>query len=117
MSVYTLTTGMAAALLMLAGTATAGEKMMMSDEDEMESVTFESLDTNGDGYISASESEDYKALNANWERADANQDGQLDVSEFSAFEHEGQMTPPQESEIGEVGAAPYHRTQEETPEE
>lgn len=110
---YTRMTGVAAALLMLAGTATAGEKMMMSDEDEMEGVTFESLDTNGDGYISAKESADYKRLNANWDRADANEDGQLDISEFSAFEHEGQMTPPQESEVGEVGAAPYHRDKEE----
>lgn len=112
MSVYTLTTGVAAALLMLAGTATAGEKMMKSDEDEMGDVTFESLDTDGDGYISAEESADYKELNANWDRADANQDGKLDISEFSAFEHEGQMTPPQESEVGEPGAAPYRRTPE-----
>lgn len=107
MTGYTLTTGVAAVLLMLAGTAAAGEKMMMSDEDEMGPMTFEALDRNGDGYISAEESQAHKGLKANWDQADANNDGHLDSSEFSAFEGEGMMTPPEDSEIAEPGAAPY----------
>ncbi|HSH29464.1 MAG TPA: hypothetical protein VK971_06100 [Thiohalobacter sp.] len=103
-------TGLAVALLVLGGTASAGEKAMMSGENAMMgAMTFEALDRDGDGYISAEEAGAHKGLEANWDKADANQDGHLDSSEFSAFEGEGRLSPPEESEISEPGAAPYSR--------
>lgn len=112
MSRYTMITGLAAALLVLGGTASAGEKAMMSEENEMGAMTFEGLDRDGDGYISSEEAAAHKGLEASWDRADANQDGHLDSSEFSAFEGEGQLSPPEESEVSEPGAAPYSRDRE-----
>ncbi len=47
---------------------------------------FSSLDTNGDGKISKEEAQG--ELKANWSKADANADGSIDESEFSAFEAE-----------------------------
>jgi Ca2+-binding EF-hand superfamily protein len=49
-------------------------------------TTFIKLDRNADGFISAEESIIYEALYEGWSRADANNDGRIDTSEFSAFE-------------------------------
>jgi Ca2+-binding EF-hand superfamily protein len=69
-------------------------------------ATFEAIDADGDGYISAKEAQARPDLQENWQASDANGDGVLDISEFSAFEGQGRLTPP-ESEIPEPGAAPY----------
>ena len=69
--------------------------------------TFESLDTDGNGYISDSEANARKDLSENWKDIDKNTDNQLDITEFSAFESEGRFTPPEESEEPGLGAAPY----------
>ncbi|MBT2970286.1 MAG: hypothetical protein B6D72_14050 [gamma proteobacterium symbiont of Ctena orbiculata] len=47
---------------------------------------FSKLDTNADGAISSEEATASEALYRGWESADANQDGQVDAAEFSAFE-------------------------------
>jgi len=69
--------------------------------------TFEQLDVDGDGYISAQEAEARPDLAAAMQSSDTNQDGKLNSAEFSAFEGRGTFTPPEESEIAEPGAAPY----------
>ena len=47
---------------------------------------FIKLDVNEDGYISAQEAVADETLHQRWETTDANQDGQIDAAEFSAFE-------------------------------
>ncbi|RRQ21498.1 EH domain-containing protein [Thiohalobacter thiocyanaticus] len=62
-----------------AGSAIAGEQ-----QDEL----FKMLDTNQDGYISAEEAQAHGDLTSQWNSVDQNSDGQIDQSEFSAFEIE-----------------------------
>lgn len=69
-----------------AGSAIAGEQ-----QGEM----FKQLDTDQDGYISAEEAEAHGDLTSQWNSVDKNSDGQVDQSEFSAFEVE----PDSESEM------------------
>ena len=69
--------------------------------------TFEAIDVDGDGYISAKEAEVRPDLSENLQASDTNKDGKLNSAEFSAFEGKGRFTPPEESEIAEPGAAPY----------
>lgn len=88
--------GGAAALVLLPGLAGAADYP----------GTFEAIDVDGDGYISAQEAQARPDLQESWAASDANEDGVLDISEFSAFEGQGRLTPP-ESEIPEPGAAPY----------
>ncbi|MES9969287.1 MAG: hypothetical protein ABW092_04585 [Candidatus Thiodiazotropha sp.] len=47
---------------------------------------FSKLDVNADGAISSEEATASEMLYKGWETADANQDGQVDAAEFSAFE-------------------------------
>jgi Ca2+-binding EF-hand superfamily protein len=70
-------------------------------------ATFEALDADGDGYISNKEAAARKDIDERWVIIDKNSDGQLDITEFSAFESEGRFTPPEESEDAGIGAAPY----------
>lgn len=50
---------------------------------------FQSMDKNGDGYISQDEAQGNPSLQEKWNDADLNDDGQLDRSEFSQFETMG----------------------------
>jgi len=59
----------------LTGAAVAGEKMGYSE-----------LDVDGDGAITAEEAKGSMELTESWEKIDANADGVVDESEFSAFE-------------------------------
>jgi len=70
-------------------------------------MTFEALDTDGDGYISNKEAGAREDLTKGWQAIDKNTDNKLDITEFSAFESEGRFTPPEESEEPGIGAAPY----------
>ncbi len=75
------------AILALGGvcsTVTAGEDAFMK------------LDRNADGFISAEESIENKALYQGWTRADANSDGRIDSAEFSAFEIDDSKAQQQE---------------------
>lgn len=49
-------------------------------------TSFETLDQDGNGSISAQEAEGAPALKDAWQSVDANQDGMVDKAEFSAFE-------------------------------
>ena len=86
-----------AGAIVLSGTLWAAEPPM----------TFEALDTDGDGYISNTEAGAREDLTKGWQAIDKNTDNKLDITEFSAFESEGRFTPPEESEEPGVGAAPY----------
>ena len=86
-----------AGAMLLFGTLGAAERPM----------TFEALDTDGDGYISNEEAGAREDLTKRWQAIDKNTDNQLDITEFSAFEGKGRFTPPEESEEAGIGAAPY----------
>lgn len=58
------------------------------DDTAAGSDAFAALDADKDGAISAIEAEANPDLMKTWSSIDANQDGQLDASEFSAFETE-----------------------------
>lgn len=49
-------------------------------------LSFQQLDADGDGYISAREASGKQTLADQWRNVDRNDDGRLDQSEFSAFE-------------------------------
>ena len=66
-------------LLIAVSTTYAAEK---SAEKNM----FKDLDKDRSGTISQKEASKQKQLSKNWASYDTNQDGQLDESEFSAFE-------------------------------
>lgn len=76
MSRMQIVTGLAAvALMSVSGAlqATAGN-------------SFKALDSDADGYISATEAAANKDLSTRWSELDKDTDNQLDQSEFSAFE-------------------------------
>lgn len=75
--------------------------------DDDYAATFESLDKNGDGYISSEEAAGRPDMAESWTMIDQNSDGQVTITEFSAFEGKGKFTPPEESEEPGIGAAPY----------
>ncbi len=79
-------------------------QVVVAEED---ANTFEALDVDGNGYISADEARAREDLTAQWSTADQDSDGKLNSAEFSAFEGIGRLSPPEESEIAEPGAAPY----------
>lgn len=56
--------------------------------------SFEALDTNNDGSVSRQEAQARSDVVVNWRRIDQNDDGQLDVVEFSAFERARGVAPP-----------------------
>ena len=57
---------------------------------------FTDLDQDGDGYISRSEGTTRSDLREHWATVDADKDGQLTESEFSAFEQVPAETFPEE---------------------
>lgn len=56
-------------------------------------LSFEQLDLDQDGNITKEEAQSAPELSQNWQQYDTNQDGQLDQSEFSAFESRQQTQP------------------------
>lgn len=70
-------------------------------------MTFEQLDTDANGYISAEEAKARPGLADSLQASDQNGDGQLNSAEFSALEGQGRFSPPEDSEVAEPGAAPY----------
>ena len=79
------------AAALLAGTALAGETMA--------SMSFESLDKNADGVITASESVADKTLSAAFTPADANSDGAVSKEEFARWQ--ASARPQSETDPGQ----------------
>ena len=80
----------------------AGDKSTTQD-------SFNKLDKDKDGYISQQEAKSDKRLSDQWDTADADSDGKLEMSEFSAFEtgKATTFTPKDDPEESPgVGAAP-----------
>jgi Ca2+-binding EF-hand superfamily protein len=75
------------ALVIAAGSVYAGSQ---STESEM----FRNLDQDQNGAISQQEASKQQTLSQDWAKYDTNQDGQINASEFSAFEME-QKEPTQ----------------------
>ena len=63
---------------------------------------YRNLDINGDGYLSKQEVQAHQrrmeTITNNWQKADRNNDGRVDISEFSAFE-EMQVRQEQQQEM------------------
>ena len=70
-------------------------------------MAFEELDRDANGYISKSEAGAREDLEANFATVDKDGDGKLNINEYQAYQGMGRMTPPEESEVSEPGAAPY----------
>lgn len=72
--------------------------------------SFKSLDTNNDGYISQKEAKADPMLSKQWDAADANSDGKVEKSEFSAFEAgttpARTYVPEEDYDEPGIGAAP-----------
>jgi len=87
----------AAFALALSGAAIAQNDFdpVMPEQDTAE-LTFEQLDTNGDGYIYKADVPAEHELSVQFAIADANQDSRLDRDEFNAF-----MDQPEEEEAEE----------------
>lgn len=62
-----------------------------ADADAFE-YGFNDIDRDKDGFISQEEAREHESLAEDWESADADRDGKLSESEFSAFE-DGDETP------------------------
>jgi hypothetical protein len=79
----------------------AGEKSSSQE-------SFNKLDKDQDGYISQQEAKADKKLMEQWDAADTDDDGQLEMSEFSAFESgkASSFTPPENDDEPGLGAAP-----------
>lgn len=75
--------------LLIALTAFLATTTALATEDPASSeMRFKNLDANNNGHISQYEAKDKHRIFYYYERSDKNDDGHLDLSEFSAFELE-----------------------------
>jgi len=70
-------------------------------------LTFEELDDDSNGYISASEAKASKNLTKNFKQADTDKDSKISITEYQYFMGKDLLTPPEDTETEELGAAPY----------
>lgn len=70
-----------------------------------EVLTFEEQDADSNGYISSSEATGN--IGRHFKKIDGNGDGKVNIEEFQKYMGKGRMTPPEEMETPEPGAAPY----------
>lgn len=73
-------------LIMFAATALVAGSVLAGGGETMASKSFESLDKNADGRITASESVVDKGLSAAFATADANSDGAVSKEEFAKWQ-------------------------------
>ena len=78
-----------------------------STKDNGPVLTFEELDGNKNGYITADEAKASNRIANAFKEIDSNGDGNVTITEFQVFMGKGRMTPPEEMETPEPGAAPY----------
>ena len=71
-------------------------------------LTFEELDDNKNGYITMDEAKHSQDIANNFKQIDSNGDGNITITEFQVHMGKGRMTPPEEMETPEPGAAPYN---------
>jgi Ca2+-binding EF-hand superfamily protein len=79
MSMMPITTTLAAVALL------AGNAVQAAGQSETTS-TFQTLDSDANGTISAAEAKANPDLHARWQELDTDKNNQLDTAEFSAFE-------------------------------
>ena len=96
------------AIYLVAGFGVALFSTPLFAEDTAQAKQFNKLDKDKDGYISQQEAKSDKRLSDQWDTADADSDGKLEMSEFSAFEtgKAADFTPPDDPDAPGMGAAP-----------
>ncbi|MDH5483770.1 MAG: EF-hand domain-containing protein [Gammaproteobacteria bacterium] len=70
-------------------------------------LTFEEMDRDSNGYISSHEARANKDIARNFKQIDNNGDAKINLAEFQAYRGKDLMTPPEDMETPEPGAAPY----------
>ena len=89
---------------------TAGLLCISSSVVAGEAVTtgkFDVLDKDKDGAITINEATGQLRILRNWTDIDKNMDGQLEMSEFSAFESAVEFVPDNMENEDNIGAAPH----------
>lgn len=69
--------------------------------------TFEDMDRDANGYISSSEASAMPSVGHAFKSIDTDADGKINITEFQKFMGRHRMSPPEEMETPEPGAAPY----------
>jgi hypothetical protein len=102
----------------------AGRTAMQDSDPVSKSVGFGTLDVNRDGYLSKEEADRSESISGAWDRADRNDDGRIDRSEFSAFEvrtpserHMKSMDKDMQGAMGEAGQRSMGRDMQYSPED
>lgn len=70
-------------------------------------LTFEEMDSDLNGYITSAEAKISINIARNFRQIDSNDDANIDITEFLVHMGKNRMTPPEEMETPEPGAAPY----------
>ena len=70
-------------------------------------LTFEEMDRNSNGYITLNEAKASEDIAEHFKQIDSDGDGNINITEFQAYMGRDRMTPPEEMEVSEPGAAPY----------
>lgn len=70
-------------------------------------LSFEEMDRNSNGYISLNESSGNEDIAENFSQVDTNGDGKVNITEFQFYMGKDRVSPPEEMETPELGAAPY----------
>ena len=71
-------------------------------------LTFEEMDRDSNGYISIDEAKASSDIAKNFKQIDTDDNGNINITEFQAHMGKGRVTPPEEMETSEPGAAPYY---------
>jgi len=69
--------------------------------------TFEEMDSDLNGYITSSEAKASVNISKNFKKIDSNGDSKINVTEYLVYMGKDRMTPPEDMESPEPGAAPY----------
>jgi len=70
-------------------------------------LTFEEMDRDANGYISLDEAKATSDIANNFKQIDSDDDGNINITEFQEYMGKDRVTPPEEMETPEPGAAPY----------
>lgn len=70
-------------------------------------LTFEEMDSNANGYISSYEAKASEDIANGFKEIDTNADRKINITEFQAYMGKNRVSPPEDMETSEPGAAPY----------